>query len=130
MAKKKAVMKEKSFEEKLWDTAIKLRGGVEVPKYKYIAIGLMFLKFISDRFEERKKELELETKDPKNPNYCKTEKDREYILNLPDQYRSKGAFFLKKGTRWSDLVKIVTEENIALRIDKMLLDIEKDNPSF
>ena len=58
MAKKKAaIKKEKSFEGNLWETADQLRGTVEPSQYKYIALGLMFLKFISDRFEERRKEI-------------------------------------------------------------------------
>ena len=48
-----------SLEESLWETAEQLRGTVEVSQYKYIALGLMFLKFISDRFEEEKKRLKI-----------------------------------------------------------------------
>src|SRR5687767_6773050 len=87
--------KEVSFEEKLWETAEQLRGKIEVSNYKYIAMGLMFLKFISERYSFRRSELDLETKDLKSDNYCKSEKDREYVLNLKDQYTSKGIFYLK-----------------------------------
>jgi len=58
--------KEMSFEDKLWETAEQLRGSVEVSEYKYIALGLMFLKFISDRYEERREEILEETKDKKD----------------------------------------------------------------
>ena len=121
--------KEMSFEEKLWETAEQLRGKVEVSSYKYIAIGLMFLKFISERYNFRRNELDQETRDPKSDNYCKSEKDREYLLNLNDQYSSKGVFYLKKGDRWIDLIKIVASEpNLAIKIDDLLIEIEKDNP--
>lgn len=121
--------KEITFEEKLWETAEHLRGKVEVSNYKYIAMGLMFLKFISERYSFRRNELDKETRDSKNDNYCKSEKDREYLLNLKDQYTSKGIFYLKKGDRWSDLVRIVASEpNLAIKIDDLLIDIEKDNP--
>lgn len=121
--------KEMSFEEKLWETAEQLRGKVEVSSYKYIAIGLMFVKFISERYNFRRKELDLETRDSNCDNYCNTEKDREYLLNLKDQYTSKGVFYLKKGDRWADLTKIIASEpNLAIRIDEMLIEIEKDNP--
>ena len=121
--------KEMSFEEKLWETAEQLRGKVEVSSYKYIAVGLMFLKFISERYNFRRNELDQETRDPKSDNYCKTEKDRAYLLNLKDQYTSKGVFYLKKGDRWTDLTKIVASEpNLAIKIDEMLIEIEKDNP--
>ena len=72
--------------------------------------------------------LDHETRDPKSDNYCKLEKDRQYVLNLKDQYMSKGIFYLKKGDRWTDLVKIVaSEQNLAIKIDDLLIDIEKDN---
>ena len=51
------------------------------------------------------------------------------MLNLNDQYSSKGVFYLKKGDRWIDLIKIVASEpNLAIKIDDMLIEIEKDNP--
>ena len=49
--------KMKSIEEKLWDTANKLRGNIEPSEYKHVVLGLIFLKFVSDKFEERKTEL-------------------------------------------------------------------------
>jgi len=125
------MQKELSLEDKLWETAEQLRSSVEVSEYKYIALGLMFLKFISDRYEERRKELLEETQDPKSENYCENEKDRKYILNQKDQYTSKGIFYLKEGDRWSDLTKIVaTEKNLGIKIDQMLVQIEKDNESL
>ena len=57
MAEKKA-KKEKSFEDKLWDTAEKLRGKVSPTAYKDIALGLLFLKFISYGYDQRRAELE------------------------------------------------------------------------
>ena len=54
MAKKK---KEKSIEESLWASANKLRGTVEPSEYKHVVLGLLFLKFVSDKFEERRREL-------------------------------------------------------------------------
>ncbi|MFI5241238.1 MAG: N-6 DNA methylase [Microgenomates group bacterium] len=118
-----------SFEEKLWETAEQLRGKVEVSNYKYIAIGLMFLKFISERYNFRRNQLDIETRDPSSDNYCKSDKDRAYLLNLKDQYTSKGVFYLKKDDRWTDLAKIAASEpNLAIKIDEMLIEIEKDNP--
>ncbi len=54
MAKKPAVKKDKSFEESLWDAANKMRGSVETSEYKHIVLSLIFLKFISDTFEQRR----------------------------------------------------------------------------
>ncbi|HKI89867.1 MAG TPA: type I restriction-modification system subunit M N-terminal domain-containing protein, partial [Draconibacterium sp.] len=54
MAKKQ---NQKSMEETLWDSANKLRGTVESSEYKHVVLGLIFLKFASDKFEERRQEL-------------------------------------------------------------------------
>ena len=52
----------KSFEQTLWDTADKLRGSVESSEYKHVVLSLIFLKFVSDKFEERRHELTREGK--------------------------------------------------------------------
>ena len=54
--KKAAKKKSKSFEETLWDSANKLRGNVESSEYKHVVLSLIFLKFASDKFEERKQQ--------------------------------------------------------------------------
>ena len=59
----KAKKKEKSMEETLWDSANKLRGTVESSEYKHVVLSLIFLKFASDKFEERRQELKDEGKD-------------------------------------------------------------------
>ena len=55
-------------------------------------MGLMFLKFISERYTIRRIELDKETRDSKSDNYCKSDKDREYVLDLKDEYTRKGIF--------------------------------------
>ncbi len=62
MAKRTKEKKHKSIEETLWDSANKLRGTVEPSEYKHVVLGLIFLKFASDKFEERKRELIAEGK--------------------------------------------------------------------
>ncbi len=60
---KKSTVKTKSIEETLWDSANKLRGTVESSEYKHVVLGLIFLKFASDKFEERRAELKAEGKE-------------------------------------------------------------------
>ena len=60
---KKSTVKTKSIEETLWDSANKLRGTVESSEYKHVVLGLIFLKFASDKFEERRAELQAEGKE-------------------------------------------------------------------
>ena len=58
MAKEKTAPKNnKGFEESLWDSANRLRGSVESSEYKHVVLSLIFLKFVSDKFEERRAEL-------------------------------------------------------------------------
>ncbi|QLH11011.1 class I SAM-dependent DNA methyltransferase [Nitrosarchaeum sp. AC2] len=129
--KKQKKIDSMSFEDKLWETAELLIGAVSPSEYKNIALGLMFVKFISDRYEERRKEIENETSNPKSEIYSKTDEKKKYWLNLKDQYSSKGVFYLKEGDRWNDLKKIIsTEKNLGIKIDAMLDQIEKDNPSL
>src|SRR5690554_1610408 len=61
MAKK--IVKEKAIEETLWQPGDKLRGSVEPAEYKPVVLGLIFLKFASDKFEQRRKELVAEVKE-------------------------------------------------------------------
>ncbi|MBT4326313.1 MAG: SAM-dependent DNA methyltransferase [Candidatus Nitrosopelagicus sp.] len=121
MAAKKSTKKEQSFEDKLWDTAELLRGKVAPSAYKDIALGLLFLKFISYWFDQRRVEIKENNKDA-------SEKELDYLLNLKDSYSSKGVFFLKEGDKWDDLVKVVSsEKNLAIKVDNMIQEIENDN---
>ena len=124
MVEKKSTKKEQSFEDKLYDTAELLRGKVAPSAYKDIALGLLFLKFISYWFDQRREEI-------KENNKNASEKELNYLLNLKDSYSSKGVFFLKEGDKWDDLVKVASsEKNLAIKIDNMIQEIENDNPEL
>ncbi len=113
--------KEQTLEYKLWETAELLRGKVSPTTYKDIALGLLFLKFISNRYDIRRAEIEKETEDS-------TDKERKYIINLKDSYTSKGVFFLKEGDNWNDLYKMASsEKNLGIKINEMIQEIENDN---
>lgn len=115
MAKNKQA-KEKSIEETLWDSANKLRGSVEPSEYKHVVLGLIFLKFVSDKFEERKAELISEGK--------------EKYIDMVEFYTMKNVFYLPENSRWSYLVKNAKQDDIALKIDTALFTVEKNNPSL
>ncbi|WP_191567593.1 type I restriction-modification system subunit M [Metabacillus idriensis] len=115
MAKKKQT-KEISIEETLWDSANKLRGSVEASEYKHVVLGLIFLKFASDKFEERKAELVSEGK--------------EKYLEMVEFYTMKNVFYLPEISRWSYLVENAKQEDIALKIDTALFTVEKNNPTL
>jgi len=112
----KKQIKEKSIEETLWDSANKLRGSVEPAEYKHVVLGLIFLKFASDKFEERRNILIAEGK--------------EKYIEMPEFYNMNNVFFLEEISRWSYIVKKARQNDIALIIDTALHTIEKDNKSL
>ncbi|MDR3267139.1 MAG: type I restriction-modification system subunit M [Tannerella sp.] len=114
MAKKE--IKEKAIEETLWESANKLRGSVEPAEYKHVVLGLIFLKFASDKFEERRRELIAEGKG-------------KYI-EMPDFYNMRNVFFLDETSRWSYIISQSKQNDIALKIDTALHHIEKNNKAL
>ncbi len=114
MAKKNG--NNKSIEETLWDSANKLRGSVEPAEYKHVVLGLIFLKFASDKFEDKRKELFAEGK--------------EKYIEMPDFYNMSNVFFLDEISRWSYIIKNSKQNDIALKIDTALHNIEKNNKAL
>lgn len=115
MAKSKT-KKEKSIEEALWESANKLRGSVEPSEYKHVVLSLIFLKYVSDKFEERKQELINEGK--------------EKYIDMIEFYTMKNVFYLPEESRWSYIIANSKQNDIALKIDTALSTIEKKNPAL
>lgn len=118
MAEKKTKknVKEKSIEETLWDSANKLRGTVESSEYKHVVLSLIFLKFASDKFEEKRKKLIVEG-------------HKDYLDEIAF-YTKDNVFYLSDDSRWSYLIANAKQDDIALKIDTALNTIEKNNPSL
>lgn len=117
MAKKNN--KEESLEKQLWKAADKLRKNIDAAEYKHIVLGLIFLKYISDSFEEHYDKLkegkgEYEGADPE---------DR-------DEYKAENIFFVPPSARWSYLLKRAKLPEIGKDIDSAMDAIERDNPSL
>ncbi|MGB5684874.1 MAG: type I restriction-modification system subunit M N-terminal domain-containing protein, partial [Candidatus Electrothrix sp.] len=109
--KKAPAKKQKSFEQTLWDTADKLRGSVESSEYKHVILSLIFLKFVSDKFEERKAELIAEGQGD--------------YQDMVEFYTMKNIFYLPEESRWSFLQQQAKQDDIAVRIDTALHAVEK-----
>ncbi|WBL15229.1 class I SAM-dependent DNA methyltransferase [Sutcliffiella sp. NC1] len=103
------------FEEKLWSMADKLRGSMDSGEYKNVVLGLLFLKYVSDSFEE--KFLELETDEYADP------EDK-------DEYLAENIFWVPKEARWSFIKDNAKKPEIGQIIDKAMIAIEKENPSL
>ncbi len=106
----------RSIEETLWQACDKLRGSVEPSEYKHVVLGLFFLKFASDKFEERRKELIAEGK--------------EKYVEMKEFYGMKNVFYLDEISRWNYISKHAKQNDIALKIDTALHNIEKNNKSL
>ena len=102
--KKKAAKKKpaptKSFEQTLWDTADKLRGTVESSEYKHVVLSLIFLKFVSDRFEARRQEI--------------IDEGHEDHVDMVEFYTMKNVFYLPEKSRWSTIVKQAKQDDLSL----------------
>ena len=117
MAKKTtAPKKQKSIEETLWDSANKLRGSIESSEYKHVVLALIFLKFISDKFEQRREELMTE--------------GQEAYTDMVEFYTMKNVFYLPQESRWSYIKQNAKQPDIALKIDTALHTIEKNNKAL
>ena len=114
--KKSAPKKQKSFEESLWETATKLRGSVESSEYKHVVLSLIFLKFVSDKFEERRAELIAEGK--------------EQYADMVEFYTMQNVFYLPETARWAYISEHAKQDDLALKIDTALALVEKSNASL
>ncbi len=116
MAKRNTDKNNKSIEDSLWDSANKLRGSVESSEYKHVVLSLIFLKFVADKFEERRVELVAEGK-------------RKYV-DMVEFYTMKNVFYLPETSRWSYIQQRAKQDDIAIKIDSALAAVEKSNTSL
>lgn len=100
------------FEKQIWDAACVLRGNIDASEYKSVVLGLIFLKYISDRFEEKYQEL-----------HAEGDGFEEDI----DEYTSEGIFFVPANARWSVIASKAHTPEIGTVIDDAMRAIEKEN---
>ena len=100
------------FEKQIWDAACVLRGNIDASEYKSVVLGLIFLKYISDRFEEKYQELKAEG---------------EGFEEDVDEYISDGIFFVPANARWTVIASKAHTPEIGTVIDDAMRAIEKEN---
>lgn len=103
------------FEEKLWLMADKLRNNMDAAEYKHVVLGLLFLKYISDAFEEKYEELL---------------KEGEGFEEDIDAYTQDNIFWVAREARWSNIKDNAKKVTIGQIIDDAMVLIEKDNPQL
>ena len=99
------------FEQQIWAAADILRGNMDAGEYKHVVLGLIFLKYISDKFEERFLELQADDDDVEDK----------------DAYTEKNVFYVPPTARWSVIAKAAHQEEIGTVIDEAMRAIEKEN---
>lgn len=117
MAKSKKAEPEEPLEKKLWKAADKLRKNMDAAEYKHVALGLIFLKYISDAFEELFQKLTAEKSDGADP-----EDKNEYV--------AEKVFFVPAKARWSYIQDRAKFPTIGKDIDDAMDLLEKDNQSL
>jgi len=105
------------FESDLWRAADALRSNMDAAEYKHVVLGLIFLKYISDAFEEQHAKLEADRAQGADP-------------EDPDEYRAVNIFWVPKEARWSHLKANAKQPTIGKVIDDAMLAIERDNASL
>ena len=103
------------YEVELWRMADALRGSMDAAEYKHVVLGLIFLKYISDAFEERHAQLEREQAEGGDP-------------EDPDEYRAVSIFWVPREARWGHLKARARQPTIGQLVDEAMAGIERDNP--
>ena len=105
------------YEAELWQMADALRGSMDAAEYKHVVLGLIFLKYISDAFEEQHAKLDAEKAQGADP-------------EDPDEYRALNIFWVPPEARWSQLKAQAKQPTIGELVDTAMAGIERDNPSL
>lgn len=109
--------------KELWQAAVKLRGSIEPADYKRYVLPIIFLRFLSLRYEKRRAELEFLIADPQSEYHG----DKGALAD-PDEYRSAGAFIVPEEARWENILKQAQADDIKVRLDNILELLEKTYP--
>ena len=113
--------------KKFWDMANQLRKNLDAAEYKHIVLGLVFLKHISDSFEQRRAQLEAEFANPNSESYKPNEKARANALASRDYYEQVNVFWVPEGARWEVIAANSKQPDLAQRIDNALYEVEREN---
>ncbi len=116
------------FEKQLWQTADALRSNMDASEYKHVVLGLIFLKYISDAFEEKHEQLKMDVNDPASEYYVREEQLRFGVPEDPDEYKAVNIFWVPVEARWSNLRSYAKQPTIGKIIDDAMYAIERDNP--
>jgi type I restriction enzyme M protein len=116
------------LQKTLWATADKLRSNMDAAEYKHVVLGLIFLKYISDAFGERKEELRAAFSDTEHELFLGDDSQIPALLEDRDYYTMANVFWVPESARWEAIRNQAKQPDIGKRIDDALIAIEQDNP--
>jgi type I restriction enzyme M protein len=105
------------YEAQLWQMADALRGSMDAAEYKHVVLGLIFLKYISDAFEEQHGRLLADKRSGADP-------------EDPDEYRAQSIFWVPPEARWAHLKAQARQPTVGQLVDDAMAGIERDNPAL
>jgi len=119
-----------NFTGTLWKAADKLRSNMDAAEYKHVVLGLIFLKYISDRFVERYEDLKRKALNSKDEDYYVSDGHVDYVVEDRDEYASENIFWVPKDARWEYLQNNAKQPTIGRIVDDAMVAIERENPTL
>ncbi|MCG3210886.1 MAG: putative type I restriction enzymeP M protein [Anaerolineae bacterium] len=116
------------FETELWQTAVNLRGTVAPAEYKSYVLPLVFMRYLSLRYEQRYTQLKMELKEPRSPYYTGDPEMDQFFLTDPSEYTKHNVLLVPAEARWSYLRQHAYADDIKIKLDAALRALEEHNP--
>ncbi len=118
------------FEDDLWDAAVKLRGNIAPADYKHYVLPLLFLRYLSLKYERRREQLEQLTHDAASDYFTDDAANAQAIINDPDEYKSRNVFIIPERAQWDYLVRHAQDDDIKLQLDRAMELLEDTYPEL
>ena len=115
---------------KYWDAANLLRKNLDAAEYKHIVLGLVFLKYVSDSYSERRAELNSAFSNPLSDRYKPDLTRLQAALEDRNYYKEVNVFWVPEASRWELIQQHAKQADIASMVDNALHEIEKENPKL
>ncbi|WP_339283793.1 class I SAM-dependent DNA methyltransferase [Oceanobacillus sp. FSL K6-3682] len=116
-----------NFQKDLFDAATNMRGSVAPSDYKHYVLPLIFLRYLSNRYDMRKEEIDNLVKDPNSDWYASDEETQQIIKEDPDMYMSENVYVVPEESRWSYILKNAKQPNIKEILDNAMKRLEEEN---
>ncbi|WP_031545361.1 type I restriction-modification system subunit M [Salinicoccus luteus] len=119
-----------NFQKDLFDAATKMRGSVAPADYKHYVLPLIFLRYLSNRYELRRQELGQLVREPKSDLYMEDRETREIILEDREMYMAENVYVVPEKASWPYILKNAKQSNIKEILDNAMKYLEEENPGL